>query len=175
MEDTLITNRIAQLTPTYRSFIESDYLAEVANAFGQAQGFDTRTIEILENALTLHLLFFLDEEQTVSFISKHCKISPEESSVLFLGALSSLPEEIKTIKTATVLPAESSQPEQLTSEIAEAEKAFENIQGIRTMAGDIKEVQSHSTPTYTSRQSDLIHPISTPPPPNTGPRWETDK
>lgn len=63
----------------------------------------------------------------------------------------------------------------LNSEIAETEQAMEELQGIRTMAGDMQAIQSsHPEPTYqSSSQSDLLRPTT--PPPRNGPSWETDK
>jgi hypothetical protein len=168
MPQEIITTRLAELSPNYRDFIESDFTGEAAQTFGEASGFDQRKIEILENAFAFYLLLFFDEQITISFIARNCDISEEDATLLFTAMRATLPEGLDAMVQAETAPQTT-----LGSEIAETEKALENIQGIRTMAGDMKEAQTN-VPTHQSSQSDLIQP-STPTPPPTGTRWETDK
>jgi hypothetical protein len=173
MPEEIITARIAQLSPAYQEFILSDFISEVSTTFAEAYSFDERKIEILENAVTLYLLLLLNADDTTTFISRNCDLPPAEAETLFAGIVSTLPEGLEAMVTSQFSKM-SVGPAALASEIAETEKAFENLQGIRTMAGDMKDAETHSAPTYQSSQSDLIRP-TTPPPPNNGPHWETDK
>ncbi|MBP6924533.1 MAG: hypothetical protein KBC62_03905 [Candidatus Pacebacteria bacterium] len=173
MPQEIITTRLAGLSPQYRSFIESDFITEVATSFGEASLFNERQTEILENALTFYLLFLMSEEETASFISRNCDMSLLDANILLSGILGTLPEGIDAMVRTQFLQMGSAPTAILASEIAETEKAFENIQGIRTMAADMREAQNQ-VPTYQSNQADIITP-DIPPPPNNGPRWETDK
>lgn len=175
MPQEIITSRLSQLSPQYRSFIESDFVSDITTTFGEASGFNERQTEILENALTFYLLFFMSETDTVSFISRNCDISPSDAGVLFSGILASLPEGIDTMVRAQFSQMETAPEAGLASEIAQTERDFENLQGIRTMAADMREAQTHHVPTYQSNQSDLIQSGTPTPPPQNGPRWETDK
>lgn len=173
MPEEIITTRISVLSPQYRLFIESGFTEELANTFGSAYSFSDRKVEILENAITLYLLFFLSDVDTIDFISRNCELSPDEASSLFWGIIAAFPEGLYQMVQAQFLALQGEQ--KLASEIAETEKAFESLQGIRTMATDMREAQTHHVPTHQSSQSDLIRPTTPPPPPQNGPRWETDK
>lgn len=81
-----------------------------------------------------------------------------------------------TSPSAPVTPPPIIRPE-LSAEIKEAERELEEVQTIRTMAGDMRHVQeTNPITTYRSSQEDLIRPITPtqPPAPSTGPQWETD-
>ena len=175
MPQEIITNRIAQLSPQYRNFIESEFTTEVANSFGEASGFDERRIEILENALTFYLLFLLSEEDTVAFISRNCGLSLDDASILFSGIVISLPEGVDALVRAQFSQMETAPTTGLATEIAQTERDLEDLQGIRTMATDMRDAQTHHVPTHQSSQSDIIQSATPTPPPQTGPHWETDK
>lgn len=174
MSEELITQRIASLSPAYKAFIESNFAEIASRTFGEANAFDARKVEILENALTFYLLFLFDEQMTVSFIARNCELSIEDATVLFTGIRITLPDGLDAIIQSQPQSLQNNTPTVLASEIAETEKVFENLQGIRTMAGDMKEAQTH-VPTYQSSQADLIRPVAPPVPTSNGPRWETDK
>lgn len=66
----------------------------------------------------------------------------------------------------------------LTEELAQTERELESIQGLRTMAQDMHEVQGHAEPIYQSSQSEILNRTipSVPPPPQTaGPHWDTEQ
>lgn len=170
-----ITQRIAELSPQYRSFVESNFAEIASRAFGEANNFDLRKIEILENAFTFYLLFFFDEQIAISFIVRNCDLSKEDATTLFTAMRSTLPEGLDEMIRTQAASLQAEPPTALESEIAETERVFENLQGIRTMAADMREAKTHAEPTYQSSQSDLITPTTPPPPPQNGPRWETDK
>lgn len=175
MPEDIIENRIAQLSPDYKAFIESDFIGEAASTFSEASGFSERQTEILENALTFYLLFFLSEADAIAFISRNCDLSLDDADLLFKGIKSTFPEGVDALVRSQYSQVQSAPTEKLASEIAETERAIENLQGIRTMAGDMREAQTHHTPTYQSSQSDLIRSGTPTPPPQNGPQWETDK
>lgn len=175
MTDQLIENRLSNLTPEYRSFIESSFVTDASLSFAEKLDISGRKVEVLENAFYLYLLSFIPVERVGKMISDACALPLTEGIAITYAFVSSLPPEFPKLIEAEHAFLVSKQTPTLATEIAETEKAFENLQGIRTMAGDMREVQAHSVPTYQSTQADLIRPTTTPPPPNTGPRWETDK
>lgn len=176
MPEEIISARISALNPAYQAFVQSDFIGEVAVTFAEVYSFDARKVDILENAITLYLLLFLSREDATLFISRNCDLPLPEAEMLFTGIVSTLPEGLEEMISTqfSQLQTEDVKSTVLASEIAETEKAFENLQGIRTMAKDMREVQTESVSTHQSSQSDIIQP-ATPPLPTNGPRWETDK
>lgn len=175
MIDQLIENRLLSLNPEYRSFVESPFVTDASLNFAERLGVSGRKIEVMENVFYLYLLSLISLEKMGVMISDTCGLPQTEGKAVAYAFIASLPSELPKLIEADHTLLISGQTSTLASEIAEAEKELGEIQGIRTMAGDMREVQAHSsTPTYTSRQADLIRPTTTPPPANTGPRWETD-
>ena len=203
MADDLIQNRIQELTPAYRSFIESDFSANVAMSFGQLHSFNERQIEVLENAILFYLLFFANQKETVDFISTNCGLALNEAETLFYGLVATLPLDIATAVPSSYLifnPKDTTGV--LASEIAAVEKEFSSVptqgMGMRTMADDMRTAQSTaptisttpSAPTYqpiyptppeiihTSNQADIF-PAPPPPAPNQNQnlptRWDSER
>ena len=158
MPDDLIQNRIQDLNPFYRSFVESDFSEEAAKSFAQTHTFNERQTEILENAVLLYLLFFANQKETVEFISTNCGLTLNEAETLFYGLLTTLPPDIISVIPSSYLifnpPAATTV---LASEIAATEREFAAVttnhevsgMGIRTMADDMRTAQS-TAPTISS-------------------------
>ena len=178
MPEELIQTRLAALTPEYRSFVEGDFTTEVSISFGEAREFTERKMEILENALMFYLLFFFSQEETVDFISQNCNLSRAQALELFLAIKTTIPETIRcSIESGYYILNNQGTPEALplASEIAETEKEFAAIQGIRTMAADMQHVKNPGEVVHSSSQAELLNrnvPTASPEPSS---RWETDR
>jgi hypothetical protein len=174
MSEDFITQRIQELSPAYRTFIESNFVEIVSRSFGEANNFNDRQIEILENSLTFYLLFLFDEIMTTSFIARNCEIKSEDATILFTAIRMTFPDGLNDTIQANATPQKDALDTSFTvSEIEITEKTLENLQNIRTMAADMQEVRAQ-VPTYQSAQSDLIRPSAPLPPAHSGPHWETD-
>lgn len=196
----LIEQRLNELNPQYRAFIESDFIDQITQTFSEANDFNEQKSDVLVNAITLYLLFFLKEEETVSFIANNCGLDVRSASDLFEAMKLSLPEGMSGMVKQTKLSLEAvSVGDSLDSEIAKTEKEFAALptqgMGMRTMADDMRTAQSTipttpSAPTYqpiyptppeiihTSNQSDIF-PAPPPPAPNQNQnlptRWDSER
>ena len=173
----LIEERLAGLNPEYRLFVESDFAETVAETLGEYHGFNERQLDVLENAITLYLLFFLNSEESVTFLGIHCDLDLESATSLFYAIKASLPEGLEGMIETSFATFNTISADTFTEEIAETEKMYASIQGLRTMAGDAKEVQTHEEPVYQSSQSSLLRPTTPPTPPaphSSIPRWDTE-
>ena len=171
MPDDLIQNRIQDLNPFYRSFVESDFSEEAAKSFAQTHTFNERQTEILENAVLLYLLFFANQKETVEFISTNCGLTLNEAETLFYGLLTTLPPDISSVIPSSYLifnpPAATAV---LASELAATEREFAAVttnhevsgMGIRTMADDMRTAQSTAptiSPTPSTPPAPMYKPI----------------
>lgn len=188
MIEELISNRINFLEDDYRYFIDSSFSNEAALSFGAAENLSEGQIIVLENALTLYFLLFLDSDAAISFIERNCEISNETSTSLFWGIISTLPTGMEeSIKTA--YKALNGNPEKIivTNQINP---------GLRTMPMDMQASVQHQQPpatpipppniptqnppqgipTYQSSQEAIFTPPTEAQQPYTPPtpRWDTD-
>ena len=185
MPNQIISTRLANLDQEYRAFVESDFIEEAAEAFSEPLNFSGRNLEVLQNSFYLYLLFFLNKESAIEFISTNCDLPRPDAIELFSAFETSLPEGLNEIIRNEYLrlnPTESQAG--LSSEIAEAEKNLSEIQGLRTMAGDASVVTQAPVNTYQSSQAEILTRPDTqspkaptvlpPPPPDTTPRWGSE-
>lgn len=173
----LIEERIAGLNPEYRLFVESDFAETVAETLGEYHGFNERQLDVLENTITLYLLFFLNSEEAVTFLGIHCGLDPESATSLFYAIKASLPEGLEGMVETSFATFNPKNTDSFTEDMAETEKMYASIQGLRTMAGDAQVVQAHEEPVYQSSQSALLRPTTPPLPPaphSSTPRWDTE-
>jgi hypothetical protein len=171
--DTLIETRLSILSPDYRAFVESDFIEMMAISFGEVHSFNSNQLSVLENAITLYLLFIFSKEETIKFISDSCKIPLPDAQGLFAAVELTLPAEVRPLITESYrLIQGNKEPNPLANEIAETEQVFASLQGIRTMAGDIHSIKD-DVPVHTSSQAELLNRNLAPEtPPN---RWDTDR
>ncbi|HEY0964407.1 MAG TPA: hypothetical protein VGE31_01285 [Candidatus Paceibacterota bacterium] len=178
MDDQLIQTRLSLLTPEYREFVMGDFTTEVARVFGEAHGFSEDQTDILENAITLYLLLFMDGAGVIQFIHRNCGLPVQTTLELFSAIKSSLPNDIREAVEATFIAINGTAPSPLANEIAEAElqsdiveteEVFEQLQGIRTMARDMRAIQHPNEPVHRSTQDSLLQR------PNNSPRWDTEQ
>ena len=87
-----IKERLAILDPEYRTLIKSGLVQESAVTFAEAENFTTDQKNILENAYTLYLLFFLDKNQAVDFVASECEVTRDRAEDLVFGFIATLPE-----------------------------------------------------------------------------------
>jgi hypothetical protein len=177
--ETLIENQISLLGPEYRAFVESPFIEEMAVTFGEQLTFSPRQVDIFENALFLFLTLIFTAEETKDFIVRNCDLPPSEAELVWSAIESSLPEGMLALisearyalQTDAPLTTSSAQPvATLENEIAEAEHEFASMQGIRTMATDMRmrPAAPSAETTYRSSQADIL------PTPTPAPRWESE-
>lgn len=190
MNDQLINQRLSSLDPEYRSFVESEFVTNVAQVFAEELGVTGRSVEVLENTFFLYLLSLLTFENAAGFIRNGCNISEEDAEDILYAFEAGLPENLPKLLREEHEKMFPETPQSLASEIEEAEKTLDSIEGIRTMAGDMAIAKEHSVPVYQSSQDQLLArqsmptPIPTEPPtstpiapqtpaPPSGPQWGT--
>lgn len=168
MKPTIITERLQQLDPGYRHYIQGGMPAEIVKIFAEAHQLTEDKALILENGFALYLLFFFDLTTFSEFITTECSIDNHTADLLAHAMHQALPTEIqKQYKETWELISKMetlTEEESINAEIAETEADLEKISPIRTMAGDSKQIGYSSTtePTYTSIQSAIINE----------PKWE---
>lgn len=152
--DALIRARYKVLHPDYAAFIAGKFTNESAKILGRKVGLTGSRIDILDNAFGLYLAFFLNFEQMVQFITRECKVDPEQASEIGYALLAGLPDEFAaahayahTIVNNTVHPLEDGA---LAQEIAEAEAAMEASNAPNAASAPA------AIPTYQSSQDSLL-------------------
>ncbi len=169
MNDQLIEERLGQLTPEYRSYLESDHLTLICTTFASTFTEDEKRIDVLENGFYFHLLFFFTKDQLIAWCVRECGVTGDTAPGLVEAMILALPPEIRTLYEATWQQLHEASG--ASAEIAEAEAMlakFENAaQPVATEAAVAPE------PIYTSTQSALLRGTATnqtvPPPP----RWDS--
>lgn len=137
MNENIINDRLAALSPEYSEFIESDFIDEVADSFGKEAGLNQNKINILNNAFSLYLLFFLSFDEFISFINTECGLEKDESTTLAQAIVLTLPEGFEDLQKSAREAFTLVGPSDLESEIIKAEAELEAIPKIRTMANDM--------------------------------------
>jgi hypothetical protein len=184
MIDSQIKDRLISLNSTYRSFLESELPSEISAAFAEYYSLTEARATALENAVILLLLFKLNKEQFVNFVTLECNIEPEESRSLYQGIILALPDIIQTAFAETteslLVSTTRAQNDTLQEEISATEKEFQALPPLRTMTPVLPTDETF----YTSTQAAILHegkttsPTPTPSPSTTstrtGPRWETE-
>ena len=166
MIDPIIETRLKELDPSYRTFVNSDFAAQVAKSLGEAADLDASQILVLENATNLYLLLFLDFDDLVAFITEECHLTTEQSEKLAGAILASLPESFNEAHSLAV--------NQLTQNAVDnTQTANYPVQQVRTMAGDMEAVQANTETTFTSTQEALLKE-SAPKDPSHTPRWGSE-
>ncbi|MEY2665391.1 MAG: hypothetical protein RLZZ480_496 [Candidatus Parcubacteria bacterium] len=162
----VIQHRLQQLDPEYRAFVEDDFIEGVSEALAEPLGISGRSLEVLQNSFYLYLLFFFDKTTAVKFINTNCNLSEGDAFEIFSAFEASLPEELQVMVPAEyrkLNPPETS--EELSAEFVEVEQAFQQLQGIRTMAGDASHLQPQAAPAAQPQAAAYVPPVYTPPAP----------
>ncbi len=187
MPNQIISTRLANLDQEYRAFVESDFIEEAAEAFSEPLNISGRNLEVLQNSFYLYLLFFLNKESTIEFISTNCDLPKQDASELFAAFETSLPDGLnEMIRGEYIRQNHAGDQPGLDSEIAEAEQNLTEIQGLRTMAGDASVVAQAPVNTYQSSQAKILTrpeepAVPTPtvlpprPPTDNPPRWGSEQ
>jgi len=186
MLDSLIKNRLDLLEPAYRSAILSDLPSTIGSSFAEYYDLDEDKTDALTNAVVLLLLFLLNEQQFIEFVTLECGISRAESQSLYHGIVLALPEPIRADfeETKNVLDTNTprSDASLLQAEITATEEALTALPTFRTMAPIIPTEET----VYTSTQAAILHegrvnpsptsaqtsPSASHPP--SSPRWDTE-
>ena len=179
--ESLITDRITGLGPDYRTFVESDFIEDVATNFAGTLNLTARQVEVIENAIVMYFLLIFSSEEAAGFLSRNLDLGPDQAEGLWLAIQSTMPDGLVAMIDATkqlANEASESEIDSLRSEIAETEEALWSLQGIRTMASDIQ--ASPNPPTaavvppeeqvHSSTQADILPNGNTMP----TPRWESE-
>lgn len=157
--------RIRSLKTEYVDLVFSEYVDEVVSLFATELNLQESKTTILINGVRLWLLFFLDKEELISFVSGECDLDIEEAMTVVHAIIQSLDKEL--VSTQVVGYASFNESSQQKFEIEELEKQVASLQNLRTMAGDMK-AHEPETPTYRSSQDSLLNH-------DDRPRWETDQ
>jgi hypothetical protein len=173
--NTLVENQIAILGPEYRDFVEGSFIGIAAGTFGDQLSFSPHQTDILENAIFLFMVLILDREEAIEFISNNCGLPPAETELIWTAIESSLPEGMLPMitgarqKLQAQVPSNTQPPSQnLAHEIEEAEHELASIQGIRTMATDMRSTGQFppmGEVVHSSSQADIL-------PTPSGPKWD---
>lgn len=184
MDNQLLEKRIAELSPLYRDFVESGFVENAAVLFADSENLSGRNVDVLENAFFFYLLSLLNEQETATFIGTECRLPQSKAENLLFAFTTSLPKDLNEhIKNEYIkLHQETAVAPSLTLEIAETERAFEELHHIRTMAHDMNEARVHPiTPqmmpevTHRSSQDDILsNPQATLKTNPSTPRWDTE-
>lgn len=161
MNDSTIEQRLSQLEPEYRTFVESDFVPTTAVTLGTTEGFSDHQQDVLENAILLYLLFFVTQEELTQFISSECNTPLATATDITGGIIASLPPGFSEMQrtayenlhpsesTTSQTPSESpvvnqTPPAPPVAEPAPATPppATANIP-VRTMEGDMEEARQH--------------------------------
>jgi hypothetical protein len=151
----LILEQLQKLDPIYTSFLMSESFEETVDLFSEAKNLSSSQADSLQNGLLLALAFLLDRQQLVAFVGKNCGFGTAEAELLWEGFLQSLPPNIINYYQG-MLELEN---DDITNDLAEIEQSLHQINPVRTMAGDGKQIGYSSTTEdiYTSTQSAIIN------------------
>lgn len=171
-----IEERLALITdPGYREFIVDGSTSDIALLLGNVHTMGDEGLQVLENAIDLYLLFFLNREELALFLSRQCALSPEAAEALAAAIILALPEDVRDARenTLTVQQINPANPT-LSTDIAEAEAALARVSPVRTMARDMNDLASqapHEPTVYQSTQPSSLRPAASGGTPPTSPSW----
>ncbi len=170
--DTSIQERLNILEPSYRAFVESDFVSEAAMVFGQTNQLSPEQIDVLDNAYHLWIMLFINDADLKDFIASECQVSNgvAEEAVFFLEA--SLPEEIVKAREVSMqemsLVTNQANNTSLTADISDIEESIESLDSIETMAKDMQTARNNEVPSYQSSQDDILQQK------DPSARWDSD-
>ncbi len=101
MNDQLIAGRLQELSPEYRSYLESEHLSLICSTFAESFALNEQATTVLENGFYFHLLFFLTKEQFAAWCTSECGIEEKETPDLVQAMIIALPEEVRTAYSMT--------------------------------------------------------------------------
>ena len=96
MDDPIVQERLQQLAPEYRAFIESDYAEMTAKVFGEKLVLTKEHIDIFENGLLLYLLLFINKAELATFLSTYCEVPVTKAEEIVASINLGLPEAVFT-------------------------------------------------------------------------------
>lgn len=149
MLNPLITDRINNLEPDYKSFVLSSLLTEIIQDLSAIHNFDEDTAIVFENGLAMYLLFFFDDNTFVNYLISDCNLKKQEAELLLSGIKLALPTEINTALENTQKIFFEDQTK-ILDEIAETESI------IKTFDSNQDQNANDSNKTYTSIQSAIL-------------------
>jgi len=160
-----LQQRLEQLPELYREYVLSDLPRVVTDTFSEYHELDENKTLALENGFALYLLFFLTRNEFIEFIVAECAIEKGTAGVLVSAMHAALPDYIRKLHEDISAMAFEETPARVTppslsiqEDLAEIEKSLHQINPVRTMASDGKQIGYSSTTedTYTSSQSNII-------------------
>lgn len=95
MEPEIIKNRVNELSPTYRSFLEGDQTLIIVKTFAEAHSLSVEDTQILANGFSLYLLLLINENQFSKFISGELGLDNQQAELLAHTMKMALPKEIQ--------------------------------------------------------------------------------
>ena len=149
-----------------RDLIDSERVYECISSAFQKAGINVEIRPIML-AFTYHIL---DIQGAGAVIQEMEAFKIPQAHILFADILAAI-QKSTSVQNQSAIEEE----HVLESEIAETEKEFETIQGIRTMASDMHNVKNPTEVVHTSSQAELLNrtvPTASPEPSS---RWETDR
>jgi len=141
MPNEIINQRIEELEPTYRDYILSDEINDIAAEFSEAHGLDEDQATSLETGIFLFLLFFINKDSFTGFIVENCNLEDESAGILTEAILMIIPANIREMHQKTTelvfddeVPSVDNQD--ISQDIAETEAVIGSLPPLRTMKED---------------------------------------
>ncbi len=155
MNDTLIAERVKTLDPEYVKFLQGDFINAVSEQIATTIGFTEEQMDILNNGLTLYLLFFINLDELTAFIGRECEVSTEQADEITHVFVSCLPEGF-TDNHHFIFNSITTEEIGLETEIAETEKIINNIPQVHTMQQDINLSHIPNNVIHSTTQDSLL-------------------
>ena len=157
MEITRIQRQAAEetATDTQRELYESgEPLREIATKFGITDSTSYRTFAVMVGDI---ILGFYTQADISSLIAEKL---PQIDGMKRIGLEADIKLFLYPLTQQVAPPVTTSNDAALSSEIAEAEKSLESLQGIRTMAADMQAVEpaARTEQVHSSSQEEILTP-----------------
>ena len=164
MPNQIISERMNLFIPEYKSYLLSGAPGEIASVFSEPHSFTPEQTIVLENGFVLYLLFFINLDELAEYIGTECGLGTKESHLLAAGMHNALPEEVQQLVAISQaeIAKENSPDIELSNEfeedLAEIEKNLSQVQSVRTMQSDSRNIgySSVEETTHSSDQSNLL-------------------
>jgi hypothetical protein len=153
MINSVVEQRFKEFPLFYQEFLTSGFARQAATVFGSSLQLSNDQIPILEDGIILYLLYILDKKDLVEYLVENVSSNPTDTTAIIETILSCLPDFAKRDDLAVT--SDNSSSGALATEIAETEREFDSLQGIRTMAGDLSIQSGRNTQPRHTKSSDV--------------------
>jgi hypothetical protein len=149
MEST-ITQRYRFFTKDYQDFISSEELRINLLNTALDLGLEDTEVNAFDNAITLYLLAFLNQDDLISFLIEECDIIPEVAIKVVDQFVSSIPEGVnQQLKKLNTLTTQQTDDTVSVADIGAHNSTPRHMQGLESQA-------PLETPVYRSEQAEVV-------------------